>query len=86
MAGNAKSDHFFTRNSLLLTRHSQQSWQSPIMPNQPQALMPSPPGAWHLGFTKAFLRNLFFGPSQGPQFPAAKFETDIFNRVKFSFS
>ena len=100
MAGNAKAEHFFTRNSLLLTRHSQQSWQSPvvpnqhlqqrgvdsrlpsashpmgclrqsterlpsrlgpsaIMPNQPQALMPAPPGVRHLGCTKAFLRNLF---------------------------
>ncbi len=27
--------------------------------------MPSPPGVRHLGCTKAFLRNLFFGPSQG---------------------
>ena len=26
-----------------------------------------------------FLRNLFFGPSQGPQFPAAKFEADVFD-------
>ena len=44
---------------------------APVMPNQPQALMPSPPGVRPLGCTKAFLRNLFFGPSQGPQFPAA---------------
>jgi hypothetical protein len=39
--------------------------------------MPVPPGIRHLGCTKAFLRNLFFGLSQSPQFPAAKFEGDI---------
>ena len=44
---------------------------STVMANEPQALMPSPPGVRHLGCTKAFLRNLFFGPSQGPQFPPA---------------
>ena len=49
----------------------------PIMPNESQTLMPPPPGVRHLGCTKAFLRNLFFGPSQGPQFPAAQFERDI---------
>jgi hypothetical protein len=38
VAGNAKAEHFFTRNSLLLTRHSQQSCQSPIPPDNPQNL------------------------------------------------
>ena len=27
----------------------------PVMPNKPEALMPSPPGGRHLGCTKAFL-------------------------------
>ena len=56
----------------------------PIMPNQPEALMPVPPGIRHLGCTKAFLRNLFFGLSQGPQFPPAQFEGDIFDGEKFA--
>jgi len=56
----------------------------PIMPNEPQTLMPSPPGVRHLGCTKAFLRNLFFAPSQGPQFPPAKFEQDILDGVELA--
>jgi|GEM_PF-3427484 len=54
------------------------------MPNEPQTLMPSPPGVRHLGCTKAFLRNLFFGPSQGPQFPPAQLERDIFDGEEFA--
>jgi hypothetical protein len=52
----------------------------PIPPDNPQQLMPSPPGVRHLGCTKAFLRNLFFGPSQGPQFPPLHLERNIPNR------
>ena len=43
--------------------------------------MPSPPRVRHLGCTKAFLRNLFFGPSQGPQFPALDLERNILQRI-----
>ena len=57
---------------------------SPIMPNQPQALMPVPPGIRHLGCTKAFLRNRFFGLSQSPQFPPAKLEGDILDGEEFA--
>ena len=57
---------------------------SPVMTNEAEALMPSPPGVRPLGCTKAFLRNLFFGPSQGPQFPSAKFEGDILDGEEFA--
>ena len=43
--------------------------------------MPSPPRVRHLGCTKAFLRNLFFGPSQGSQFPALHLKRNILQRV-----
>ena len=56
----------------------------PVMPNQPQALMPSPPGVRHLGCTKAFLRNLFFGLSQSPQFPPAQLERHILDGEEFA--
>ena len=46
--------------------------------------MPSPPGVRHLGCTKGFLRNLFFGPSQGPQFPAAQLEGHILDGEEFA--
>ncbi len=62
----------------------QRGLTSPVMPDQPQALMPSPPGVRHLGCTKAFLRNLFFGPSQGPQFPAAQFKRHILDGEEFA--
>ena len=44
----------------------QSRFTRPIPPNNPEQLMPSPPEVRYLGCTKAFLRNLFFGPSQGP--------------------
>jgi hypothetical protein len=53
----------------------------PIPPDDGQQLMPSPSGVRHLGCTKAFLRNLFFGPSQGPQLPALDLERNILERV-----
>ncbi len=43
--------------------------------------MPSPPEVRHLGCTKAFLRNLLFGPSQGPQFPALHLKRNILQRI-----
>ena len=46
--------------------------------------MPVPPGIRHLGCTKAFLRNLFFGLSQSPQFPPAKFKRHILDGEEFA--
>jgi len=48
--------------------------------------MPSPPGVRHLGCAKAFLRNLFFGPSQGPQFPPPQLEADILDGEEFAIA
>jgi hypothetical protein len=53
----------------------------PIPPDNPQQLMPAPPGVRHLGCAKAFLRNLFFGPSQGPQFPPLHLKRNILQRI-----
>jgi len=81
VTGSEIKRHFLTRTRYALPATTITSWPGPIPPDDAEQLMPSPPGVRHLGCTKAFLRNLFFGPSQGPQFPPLHLKRNILKSV-----